>query len=144
MNGGSVRVSGVVTDVEGLPEAMKTFRQFARDTGDSLNNIAEGLKHTDDRPPYQYRPFPKAMYHPEGDISIVDDEAEMEQYKQKGYRTDPYPKPQVKVEDPATEKKLLMDRNRELEGKLAVQNDLLLKLAGRLEAIEAATKKKSA
>ena len=55
-----------------------------------------------------------------------------------GYRAEPYLKPQIAVYDAATEKAALQARNRELEGHIVSQGDLLAKLVARLEAIEGA------
>ncbi len=53
-----------------------------------------------------------------------------------GWRREPFPKPQVAVLDPATEKAHMLERNRMLEGLIVQQNDLVQKLSARLDALE--------
>jgi uncharacterized protein YPO0396 len=49
---------------------------------------------------------------------------------------EPYLKPQVAVLDPAVEKKAMLEKNQELEGKLVAANDTLSKVLERLAALE--------
>jgi hypothetical protein len=55
----------------------------------------------------------------------------MEVHTKAGWREEPYPRPQIAVLDPATEKKNLMDTNQQLQAQL-------IRMQERLEAIESA------
>ena len=78
------------------------------------------------------------VFHPEhGELEVKNQEELTEALRQR-YRYDPYPKPQVAIEDPKVEKKQLQDKLKHQDGIINQQNDLLTKLAARLEALEAA------
>ncbi len=126
----------------GLLESLAAHHKNTKETSDILLNLsgigtATGQKvHKDTpRPNYVHQKLPRMLYHPQHGEKIVYTEQEMHDTKRAGYREEPYVKPQVAIHDPATEKKQLIERNQELEGKLAQQNDILLKMQDQFEAL---------
>ncbi len=144
MSGANVHVAGIQNDgMGGLKESQAKFRKHHADVGDALLNISGvdtvtgGIVDKDEpRPHYRPQPFPKMIYHAEKGELVVHDQQELEQYIGEGWRKEPYPRPKVVVMDPAVEKKAQMDESARLRGVIAQQNDLLEKMAARLEALE--------
>lgn len=139
----TVTIVGVAREMGGLKESLAKFRLHHQQTADVLLNISgigtpknQPLDQDDPRAPYVYQPYPKMLFHANGDEKIVADPKEQALAEKAGFRTTPYEKPRVVLEDPAAEKQALLARNKELEGKLTVQNEMLQKLAARLEALE--------
>lgn len=141
---GAVSVAGMVTDgMGGLRESQAAFRKHHKEVGDALLNISGldtptgGPVDKDEaRQPYIRQEWPKMIYHADGRELIVHDDTERQDHFKRGFRNDPYIKPKVAVNDPATEKKALMDTNTQLQAQLTQQNELILRMAERLEALE--------
>ena len=147
----NIMVMGQLDDMEhGLPESLAAFDKNNRETTDALMNLSgigtvDGKKvhHTTPRPAYQPQPFPAMLYKPGEEITVTD-AAELADAQRRGYRTEPYLKPQVEVLDPAQEKKNLMETNKQLQAQLIQQQETVAKLAERLEAMEGTGKRKNA
>ena len=148
----NVTVAGLMTNegMGGLKESIAKFRKHHQEVGDALLNISGvgtgpgGAVDKDEaRPVYQRQEFPKMIYHAEKGEHIVFDAAELAEHLDAGWRREPYPKAKVAVLDPASEKKALMDTNSQLQGQITLQNDLLAKMAARLEALESGGKAES-
>lgn len=135
-------------NVDGLATALESTHKAHRENAVQIINLHEaaearkrgerGPKKTDPRPAYVYRPFPKHTYHADGRELVCADPAALEAAQAMGFRTESYPVVRVAVGDPRAEKAALELKLRESDGKLATQNELLLKMGERLEALEAA------
>lgn len=158
MSGANVTVAGLMTNdgMGGLKESVAKFRAHHKEVGDALLNISgidtltgEPTDKDEPRPAYQRQEFPKMVYHAEKGELIVEDVDDvggkmgLRSALKAGYRREPYPKPIVVVNDPATEKKALMDHNQQLQGQITSQNDvierqnkLMESMAVRLSALE--------
>ena len=120
----------------GLKESLAKFRKHHHDVGDALLNISgvgtpngESVDQDEPRPTYVHQDYPRTMYHADLRQETVQDATEQKALEAQGFRTKPYARPQIAVHDPATEKKELVDRNRELQGTIS-------QLLERLEALE--------
>ena len=145
--GANVTVLGVNSGMGGLKESLTKFKKHHEEVGEALMNISgvgtangEKVDKDEPRPPYQHQAFPKMVYHADGRELTVNDTVAHADAKKRGFRDEWYPKPQVQVLDPATEKKALLDERDQLRAQLATQGDLLAKLAARLETIEVGKK----
>lgn len=152
-----VETIGIPGETNGYADAHAEFRQAHENNTRQLLNLAAGRKKTDPLPAFDPEHsdnhWPLMVHHAvKGELTIgknllglkgrerVETEAankkELEAVLKQGYRREPYPKPQVALLDPAVEKAALLERNKMLEGMIVQQNDLMLKLSARLEAIE--------
>lgn len=138
-----IRVSGIDRPHGGLKEALAQTRKHFREVGDALLNVsgigtADGkpVDKDDARPAYHYQEWPKMIYHADGREEIAATPIDWARFKERGFREEPYIKPQVEVLDPAAEKKVLMTERDQLRAQLNTQNDLLVRMADRLEALE--------
>ncbi len=139
-----VSVAGMVTDgMGGLKESQAAFRKHHQEVGEALLNISGidtptggPVDKDETRVPYMHQEWPKMIYHADGRELIVHDDAERQDLFKRGFRNEPYPKPKIAVNDPATEKKALMDTNTQLQAQLTSTNDILAKMAARLEQLE--------
>jgi hypothetical protein len=127
----------------GLRESVGTFRKHHREVADALLNLSGvdtptgGPVDKDEiRQPYVHQDWPMMVYHANGDERIVRNKQELKEALDENFRKDPYPRPQIAVLDPATEKKMVQDENRELRAQLARQAETQEKLLARLEALE--------
>ena len=141
----NVSVSGMPRTMGGLRESQTAFRKHHIEVGDALLNISgvgtvtgEPVDKDEPRMPYVPQQFPKMIFHPEHGELVVNDQAELDEALRQRYRLEPYPKPQVAIEDPKVEKKQLQDKLKHQDGVINQQNDLLAKLTARLEALEQA------
>lgn len=140
-----VSVAGMVTEgMGGLRESQAAFRKHHQEVGGALLNIsgidtATGgpVDKDETRPVYTYQAWPKMVYHADGRELKVNTEAEQQDAIRRGFRNEPYIKPRIAVNDPAAEKKALMDTNLQLQAQLTSTNDVLAKMAVRLEQLEA-------
>jgi len=132
----SVMVTGGQVKVGELKQSQAEFRKHHKEVGDALLNLSEGKDTEDPRPDYNFQQYPQMIYHADGDEKIVHSDSEKKEYLNKGFRVQPYMKPQVAVLDPATEKKALMDQNRQLRQDLTVQGEMMAKMLERMEAME--------
>lgn len=147
----NIMVIGALDDQEhGLTESLAAFDKNNRETVDALMNISgvgtpEGKKvhHATPRQPYVVQPFPAMLYKP-GEEITVQNANEMADAQRRGYRTEPYIKPQVELLDPAQEKKNLMETNKQLQAQQIVQAEEMAKLMKRLEELEGTGKKNKA
>lgn len=130
-----IAVIGMDAEIGGLDESVAAFAKHHREVGDALLNISgigtatgDVVKKDVPRPAYRHEAWPKMVYHPDGRERIVANPGELKAAIEDRFRETPYPKAQVAVGDPAAEKKALLERNQELEGKLTVQNEMLTEL----------------
>lgn len=145
----NIQVMGRPREAGGLKESIAKFTKHHAEVGDALLNVSgigvpEGqvLDENDPRPAYDPRDpankWPLMVYHAErGELTVLDAE-ELKEARRQGYRDDPYPKPQIAVLDPASEKKALEIQLRQKDGEIALLSDTTQKLMERLEALEAA------
>lgn len=151
----AVSVMGVDYDnVDGIQASLAATFKAHRDNGDVLLNLndaaqarAEGRKDGPSknaiRAPCVRQPFPRHIYHADGrDMAVPDPEA-LEAAKEKGFREEPYPKVRVAPGDPGAEKAARIAQDLETAGKIASQNDLIVKLGQQVEALMADKKAKS-
>ena len=142
----NVNVMGGITNEGGLKAAQAIQRRHNAEVADALLNIsgvgtANGQPvHKDDaRPAYQHQQFPKMLYRPlpgeEGE-KIVLHQKEMDESLQSGWQEEPYPRVQIAVLDPATEKAAMKAHNDQLAAQLIQQNEAIQKMMARLEAID--------
>jgi hypothetical protein len=138
-----VQVMGAEQTAGGLKESMAKFRKHHAEEGDQLLNVSgigtvtgERVDKDDPRMPYVKQSFPKMIYHPEKGELTVYDEAELKAHLAKGYRTEPYPKAQVALEDPKAEKAALELKLKQKDGEIASLNDVLVRAMARLDALE--------
>lgn len=145
---GAVHVMGVPNQgMGGLKETLKRFTDHHHETGEVLCAISgvgmpggiPGDK-DDPRPAYQFQPWPTMVYHADGRFEPARNKEELAAWITKGFRREPYPKIQIEVLDPATEKKALKDENNQLRAQMARQADLMEKMIKRMEAYEQAGK----
>lgn len=133
----NVSVMGVQKDTgDPLKASLAAFRKHHSGVSDALLNITEGLDPDDPRAAVQFQPWPTMLYHADGRFEPAADKSELGELQKRGFRREPYPKPQVQVLDPATEKKALLQQNQQLQGQITSQSDIIEKLAARLEALE--------
>jgi hypothetical protein len=143
-----VSVIGVdYENVDGLAASLDLHRKSHRDNGDMILNLRDaagarkegrqGPRKSDARPAYQHRAFPMHTYHADGRVREVNSADELKLARLDGFRAEQYAVVRVAPKDPAEEKAILEAKLREGDGKLAMQNELLLKLSARLEALEA-------
>ena len=135
--GANVSVIGVNDGMGGLKESQAKFRKHHEEVGAALMNIsgvgtATGDKVDKDepRPGYQHEEYPFMLYKAGEELGrVVKSKAERDEAMKEGWRVEPFPKPQVEVLDPATEKKALMEQNRQLQAQLQ-------KLIERIDKVE--------
>ena len=140
-----ISVLGVNRPEGGLKESQAAFRKHHVEVGDALLNVSgigtatgEVADKDDPRPAYVHQPFPCMLYHADGRDTVVRTQTELAAAKGIGFRHAPYPKPGVHVGTLAEEKKFLLDQLADERGKLAMQNELLLEMKARLDALEGA------
>ena len=143
----NVQVMGIPRDMPGLKGSLATFTKHHIEVGDALLNIAGvGTKDgkmadvEEPRPRYVHQDFPKMLYHADGREEIVDGPDAMKEIEAKGFRTLPYPKPQVAIEDPKVEKQRLIDDAAKARADLAKSTEIMQAMMARLEALEAERK----
>ena len=135
----NVVVSGVIREMGGHKESQRKFEKHQSEVADALLNISgigtggQVLTENDPRPPYHYNEYPKAVYHPEKGMETVANLDEEKERLRRGWRLEPYFKPQVVILDPATEKKHLQDKIAQQDGVITQQNDLLQRLLAQVE-----------
>lgn len=141
----NVSVSGMPREMGGLKESISAFRKHHHEVGGALLNISgvgtvEGKPVDKDEPRMTYdpknHPFPKMIYHAEHGELVVNDQHELEEALRQKYRLEPYLKPQVALADPKAEKLATDAKIKAQEGTINAQNDMLLKMQARLEALE--------
>jgi hypothetical protein len=152
-----VETIGMQGEVNGYADAFSQFVESHEANTAALLNLAEGKPKKDKRPAYDPNHsdnhWPLMIHHAQKGEKVIGqsligltgrardareqaNKKELDAHIEQGYRREPYLKPQIAVLDPATEKLQMLERNRQLEGMIIQQNDLLQKLMGRLEAIE--------
>jgi hypothetical protein len=143
-----VSVIGVdYENVDGLASSLDVHRKSHRDNGDMILNLRDaaaarkegktGPRKSDARPAYQHRPFPMHTYHADGRVREVNSAEELKAARAVGFRAEQYQVVKSIAENPEAEKAALKAKLTESDGKLAMQNELLLKLQERLEKLEA-------
>jgi hypothetical protein len=160
----AVEVLGVQGSVDGYGDSMEAFRSAHINNSNILLNLLEGKKKNAPRPAYDPahpdNQWPVMVYHPEKGEKVVGqslvglsgklrDAAEQDNKDvlaatlKAGYRNEPYPKPQIAVLDPATEKKMLQDQLAQQAGQIVAVTDLVQKfLASQQPAEDAPAKGK--
>lgn len=140
LNDMSVTVMGGITTEGGLKEALAVQRRHNAQVAEALLNISGvgtvtgGPVHKDDaRKPYVHQEYPKMLYKPTEE-KVVLHEQEMKDSIVDGWRAQPYPKVQIAVLDPATEKKALLDTNNQLQAQM-------IRMQEQMDAMVAASKK---
>ena len=127
-----IQVLGGMQQAGGFKAAHKEHRQHWKKQGDEMLQLAEGLDHNEPRAGYVHQGFPQMLYKPdpgEKGEKVVLSEIEMAVALQDGWRADPYPRVQVAVLDPATEKANLMDTNNRLQAQLVQQQEAVTRMA---------------
>lgn len=143
-----VTVIGVQKDGGGLKRAMAEIIKHNKSVADALLNVsgigtATGEPVDEDDPREAYDPkadknqWPKMLYHPDGRQVLSFNFIEVKDAQAKGFRLEPYIKPQVAVLDPATEKKMLLDRLNQMEAEKTQNADIASRALQRLEELEA-------
>lgn len=143
----------------GIKESLAKFNRHHQEEAGQLLNISgidtvdeRGNKNVpvdkdDPRMPYVHQSFPAMVYHAEkkpaigsceAGEAIALDQKELDALLAKGYRMEPYPRPQVHLEDPRQEKAALQRELREKDGELATLRDQTARLLERMEALESA------
>jgi hypothetical protein len=143
----------------GLKESLAKFNRHHNEEAGQLLNISgidtvdeRGNKNVpvdkdDPRQPYVHQAFPRMVFHAERKPAIGNcepgeavavDQKELDALLAKGYRAEPYPRPQVHLEDPKQEKAALQRELREKDGELATLRDAAAKMMARLDALESA------
>lgn len=120
-------VAGMGVKVGGTKESVAAFHKHHADLSRQLLNVAEGIDKDDPRPVQPKQDFPMMIYSPRGSM-IVNSPEERDQKISEGYRMQPYPKPQVLINDPKTEKLEVQRKNAELQGQLTAQADEIAQL----------------
>ena len=145
----AVQVHDQQFGINGHEKSIAIFRRAHVENSTALINHAEGKPVDHERPPYDPshpdNKWPLMVHHAEkGELtvgrSLVGVEDPMTRNKitaanekalaaavASGYRAEPYPKPQVVVLDPATEKAELKRKNDELQGQITALTDLFNK-----------------
>lgn len=141
---GEVSVMGVMPEVGGLEDSQGIFRKWHKNVGDSLLNLAEGKKVNDEREAYRFQPWPTMVYHADGrnlqigkpDARKEENEKELKEALARGFRREPYLKPQVAVLDPRDEKAALIRELTDQRSQNAQMFDLITKLKAQVDSIE--------
>lgn len=131
----ALQVFGGTQQAGGFPKAMKEHREHNQKQGAELLQLADGLDHNELRLPYVHQAFPTMLYKPdpgEKGEKVVKDATEKAIALQNGWREEPYPRVQIAVLDPATEKANLMDTNNRLQAQLVVQNESIQKMQAQM------------
>lgn len=147
----SVQVLGIdYENMDGMASTLAATFKTARENGDILLNLADaaaarkdgrvGPKKNDPRPRYVHQPYPKAAHHPDGRTIAVESPAERDAAHERGFRDAPYPVVRAAVGDPRAEKAAREILDAETRGKIASQNDLILKLSEQVAALALAAK----
>lgn len=153
----AVQVGGGNVEIDGYAATMGNFRKSHDGNSAALINLIHGRRA--DLPLPAYDPdhadhqFPLMIYSPNGEkvvgqslkgltgqarvAAAEQNEAELTAALKAGYRRAPYAKPQVAVLDPAVEKQALVDRNKELEGKIVALTDQHMSLKTMFENVMA-------
>lgn len=138
-----IQVFGGMQKAGGFKAAMKEHREHNAKQAAQLLQLADGLDHDDERGPYVYQGFPKMLYKPdpgEKGEKVVMNPDQMAVAIQDGWREEPYPRLQIAVHDPATEKKALVDQNNQMAAQLVLQAEVIQKLTDRFDALEKSEK----
>lgn len=126
-------IGGVQNNEGGFKQSMKAFRSHHKDQGDQLLNIADGLDKDDPRAAYVHQQFPKMLYKPTDEKVVLHEQEELDAVSA-GWREKPYPKVQIAVLDPATEKKALLDTNNQLQAQMIRMQEQMDKMAAALSS----------
>jgi hypothetical protein len=135
---------------DGHGDALAAFVASHEVNSVGLLNLSEGKKTTDPRPPYDPthpdNQWPVMLHHQAlGELTVgkslkgvtiaaerkrivAENTAAVDAAIERGYRHEPYIKPQVMVLSPEQEKLALLKRNQDLEGQINAQADQLRKL----------------
>ncbi len=126
-----ISVFGGMQQAGGLKQALKEHREHHKKQADELLQLTDGLDHNEPRAAYVHLGFPKMLYKPdpgEKGEKVVLTAAEMAVAVENGWREEPYPRVQIAVLDPATEKKALVDQNNQMAAQIVMQNESMLKM----------------
>ncbi len=136
-----ISVVGMVQETPGLMGAMAKFKKHNDEVADAIRNVS-GIGTLDGKPAHQDAPrpafvpqqWPRMVYHADGREKMVTKSGEYNDLLRSGYRDQPYPKVQVALADPATEKLALQTALRQKDGELSKHQELLVKAQSMLEA----------
>lgn len=120
----------------GTKESVAAFHKHHADLSRQLLNVSQGLDKDDPAPVYVKQEFPMMVYNPSGNL-IVNSREELQDAESRGYRQKPYPKPQVAMNDPKTEKVEALRREKELQGQLTAQQDEIAQLRAEMREMMA-------
>jgi len=130
-------------EMGGLKESQNAFKKHHIEVGNALLNISgvgtadgEPKDKDDPRPAYIPQQFPKMIFHAEKGELVVEHQEELDLHLKRGYRLEPYPKPQVAIEDPKVEKAALQAQLKKKDGEIASLADTLQRAIARLDALE--------
>lgn len=126
-----IQVFGGMQQAGGIKKALAEHRTHNQKQGDELLQLAEGLDHNDPRLPYVHQSFPAMLYKPapgEAGEKVVMNATEKAIAIEEGWREEPYPRVQIQVLDPATEKAELKRKNDELQSQIIQQAEAINKL----------------
>ena len=140
----NVTVSGMPREMGGLKESITAFRKHHTEVGDALLNISgvstvtgQPMDKDDPRMPYVHQEWPKMVYHADGREEVCVTPEDFHALRPKGFRMEPYPKAQVAMQDPKTEKVMLQKELKEKDGQIATLTDTLARLSARVEELAA-------
>ncbi len=139
-----IQVFGGMQQAGGFKAAHKEHRLHWKKQGDELLQLSEGLDHNEPRAAYTHQSFPTMLYKPdpgEKGEKVVLSATEMAVCIQDGWREEPYPRVQVAVLDPATEKANLMDTNNRLQAQLVLQNEAIQQMQAQMAELFKSKKK---
>jgi len=131
---------------DGMASSLEATFKANRENGNILMNLADaaaaraegrkdGPKKADPRPVYRHQAFPTFRHHADGRAVVCETHAHVLALEEQGFRAAPYPKVRVAPGDPAAEKAARIAQDLETAGKIASQNDLILKLTEQVEAL---------
>ena len=140
MAGANVQVTGIQRTMGGLKESMTAFRKHHAEVADALLNISgvgtDGGQMVDKdeaRKPYEHKEWPRMAYHADGREEVCVTPADFNALRPKGFRMEPYPKVQVALADPKSEKAELQRQLAEKDGKIATLAERMDRLQELLE-----------
>ena len=149
----SVSVIGIdYENVDGLQKSLEATFKAHQENGVALANLEDarvarlegrkdGPRQTAPRPAYVHQDYPRHMHHADSRVITVQSAKEQKASEAKGFRTESYPVVRVAPADPAAEKAAKIAQDLETAGKIASQNDLIVKMQAQLAELTEAAKK---
>lgn len=136
-----ISVVGMMEEAPGIKGAMAKFVKHNQDCADAVRNVsgigtATGKPvHQDEiRPAFVGSDYPRMVYHADGRDKLCHTVGEYNSFvRSKGFRDTPFPRVQVAIADPKTEKLELQTALRQKDGEIASQQEMLQTQATLLE-----------